>query len=103
MQKRDALIAEGHATAARLVREAEAAQRAEYSKFEREKALLEHSVQELRSFEREYRLKLKAYIEAQLADLDATGVERPNPGLPASASGQTGFTGVVPTPGSGAF
>jgi DivIVA domain-containing protein len=103
MQKRDALIAEGHATAARLVREAEAAQRAEYSKFEREKALLEHSVQELRSFEREYRLKLKAYIEAQLADLDATGVERPNPGLPASASGQTGFTGVVPTPGAGAF
>ena len=103
MQKRDALIAEGHATAARLVREAEAAQRAEYSKFEREKALLEHTVQELRSFEREYRLKLKAYIEAQLADLDATGVERPNIGLPATPTGQTGFTGVVPTPGSGAF
>lgn len=81
--KRDALIAEGHATAARLVREAEAAQRAEVQKFEREKALIENDIAQLRSYEREYRMKLKAYIEAQLGDLDgAASLERPNPALP---------------------
>lgn len=74
LAKRDELIAEGHATAARLVREAEAQQRADLSRFEQEKALIEHRIQELRSFEREYRLKLKAYIESQLADLEESEV-----------------------------
>ncbi len=80
MAKRDALIAEGHSTAARVVREAEAQQRAEYGRLEQEKALIEHSIQELRTFEREYRLKLKAYIEGQLHDLDSAGIvpERPS-------------------------
>lgn len=98
MQKRDALIAEGHATAARLVREAEASQRAEYSRFEREKALIEHSIAELRSFEREYRAKIKAFIDAQLADLEQPSVERANPALGTGPT-QTaaGFTGAVPT------
>lgn len=80
LSKRDALIAEGHATAARVVREAEAQQRADMSRLEQEKALIEHRIQELRSFEREYRLKLKAYIENQLADLEestAAPTERP--------------------------
>ena len=80
LAKRDALIAEGHATAARVVREAEAQQRADMSRLEQEKALIEHRIQELRSFEREYRLKLKAYIENQLADLEestAAPTERP--------------------------
>lgn len=70
ISKRDALIAEGHATAARVIREAEAQQRVELSKFEQEKAVLEHTILELKSFEREYRIKIKAYIEAQLAELD---------------------------------
>ena len=70
LAKRDALIAEGHATAARVVREAEAQQRADMSRLEQEKALIEHSIQELRSFEREYRIKLKSFIESQLDDLE---------------------------------
>jgi DivIVA domain-containing protein len=74
MVKRDELIAEGHATAARLVREAEAQQRSEMNRLEQEKAVIEHRIQELRSFEREYRVKLKAYIESQLQELDAAGV-----------------------------
>jgi DivIVA domain-containing protein len=89
LAKRDALIAEGHATAARVVREAEAQQRADMSRLEQEKALIEHRIQELRSFEREYRLKLKAYIENQLADLEestAAPTERPNSAI---QSGQT--------------
>ncbi|MEO0048743.1 MAG: hypothetical protein RL556_75 [Actinomycetota bacterium] len=81
LAKRDTLISEGHSTAARLVREAEASQRSELQRFEREKALIEHKIDELRAYEREYRLKIKSFIEAQLADLDNVAVERPNPAL----------------------
>lgn len=72
LQKRDALIAEGHATAARIVREAEAQHKADMSRLEQEKALAENDVDRLRSFEKEYRAKLKSYIEGQLSDLEAT-------------------------------
>lgn len=69
--KRDALIAEGQATAARLVREAEASHRSEISRLEQEKALIEHSIEELRHYERDYRASIRSYIENQLRDLDA--------------------------------
>lgn len=69
--KRDALIAEGQATAARLLRESEAQQRSDLSSLEQEKALLEHSIQELRQYEHSYRANIRNFIEAQLRDLDA--------------------------------
>ncbi len=72
IEKRDALIAEGHATAARVVAEAEAKQRSQISSLDQERALLEHRIDELRTFEREYRQKLKGYIEGQLRELDAS-------------------------------
>ena len=68
--KRDALIAEGQATAARLLRESEAQQRSDLSSLEQEKALLEHSIQELRQYEHSYRANIRSFIEAQLRDLD---------------------------------
>jgi len=68
--KRDALIAEGQATAARLLRETEAQQRSDLSRLEQEKALLEHSIQELRQYERDYRSSIRSFIEAQLRDLE---------------------------------
>lgn len=84
LAKRDSLIAEGHATAARLVREAEANQRAEIQAAEREKALINHRIQELKAYEREYRMKLKAFIESQLAELSESGVESGSPALGAA-------------------
>ncbi|PPG13368.1 cell division protein [Rathayibacter sp. AY1E8] len=69
-EKRDALVAEGRATAARIVAEAEAKQRQQVAKLEEERATVEHRIDELRTFEREYRQKLKSYIEGQLRDLD---------------------------------
>ena len=99
MAKRDALIAEGHAAASRLVREAEANQRAELSRFEREKALIEHSISELRAYEREYRLKLKAFIESQLQDLESPSFERPNTAPNPQVAINAGFTGSIPTQG----
>ena len=74
IEKRDALIAEGHATAARVVAEAEAKQRSQISSLDQERALLEHRIDELRSFEREYRQKLKSWIENQLRDLDSSNI-----------------------------
>lgn len=68
--KRDALIAEGQATAARLIRESEAQQRSEISRLEQDKALLEHSIQELRQYEHNYRGSIRSFIEAQLRELD---------------------------------
>jgi DivIVA domain-containing protein len=71
-EKRDALIAEGHATAARVIAESEAKQRAQINSLEKERSTLEGKIEELRTFEREYRQKLKSYIEGQLRDLDST-------------------------------
>ena len=75
LQKRDSLIAEGHATAARIVREAEAQHKADMSRLEQEKALAENDVDRLRNFEKEYRAKLKSYIESQLNDLESANTQ----------------------------
>ena len=72
VEKRDALIAEGHATAARVVADAETKQRTQLNSLDQERAGLEHRIDELRTFEREYRQKLKGYIEGQLRDLDSS-------------------------------
>jgi DivIVA domain-containing protein len=73
IEKRDALIAEGHATAARVVGEAEAQQREQIGALEKERASLESAIEELRTFESEYRQKLKSYIEDQLQELENAG------------------------------
>ena len=72
IEKRDALIAEGHATATRLVSEAEANQRTQLAALDQERTQLQKDIDELRDFEREYRLKLKSYIEGQLRELDSS-------------------------------
>lgn len=86
IEKRDALIAEGHATAARVVAEAEAKQRAQMNILDQERLALEKRVDELRVFEREYRQKLKSYIEGQLRELDTAA--------PVQVSGSQGFSSV---------
>jgi TolA-binding protein len=74
VEKRDALIAEGHATAARVVADAETRQRAQLGVLDQERQQLERRIEELRNFEREYRQKLKGYIEGQLRELDSSNV-----------------------------
>ncbi|MBA8812994.1 DivIVA domain-containing protein [Frigoribacterium faeni] len=130
VEKRDALIAEGHSTAARVVAEAEAKNRELVSegetknrelisegeaknrelisegenrardlvqtaeaekretleKLNTERSGLERRIDDLRTFERDYRQKLKSYIEGQLRDLDGESNEQPA-GAPASAQG----------------
>ena len=79
VEKRDALIAEGHATAARIVAEAEAKQRAQLNTLEAERSTLEREIDKLRTFEREYRTRLRSYLESHLRDLDTRGSAEPTP------------------------
>jgi DivIVA domain-containing protein len=72
MEKRDALIAEGHAAAARVVSEAEQGARHQLGALQQEKNELERQVEELRQFERDYRSKLRGYIEGQLRELESS-------------------------------
>ncbi|MBX3093173.1 MAG: DivIVA domain-containing protein [Cryobacterium sp.] len=79
VEKRDALIAEGHATAARLVAEAEGMQNEKLAALEAERRSLEQSVEDLRTFEREYRQKLKGHLEGLLQDLASGSSPSPAP------------------------
>ncbi len=72
MEKRDALIAEGHAAAARVVSDAEQGARNQLGALQQEKNELERQVEELRQFERDYRTKLRGYIEGQLRELETS-------------------------------
>ncbi len=68
--KRDQLIHDAEAEVTRIRTEAEAKQREETSRLERERNALEARITELRNFERDYRSQLRGYIEGQLRDLD---------------------------------
>lgn len=72
IKKRDELIAEGHAQAARIVAEAEAEHRNRAAQLAVERGSIEESVEQLRAFEREYRASLKSFINQQLGGLDTT-------------------------------
>ena len=69
VEKRDALIAEGHAAAARIVSEAESGHQQQLESLEAERRNLEQRVEDLRAFEAEYRQKLKGHLEGLLNDL----------------------------------
>lgn len=75
IHKRDELIAEGHAQAARIVSEAEEVQKRRVAVFQQERDALEVRVESLREFEREYRQSLRGFIEHQLATLEHSSVE----------------------------
>jgi DivIVA domain-containing protein len=69
--ERTKIVTEAQEHAARLVRDAELKQRQTLGELEQQRQVLERKVDELRSFEREYRARLKAYLENQLRDLEA--------------------------------
>jgi DivIVA domain-containing protein len=97
LEKRDSLVAEGHATAARIVAEAESKQRAHISALDQERTGLEHRIDELRTFEREYRQTLKNYIEGQLRELDTTAVSGNTPYTGSGSAGASN-SGATPAP-----
>jgi DivIVA domain-containing protein len=70
VEQRDKILAEAQMEASGLVRDAQERSRQTLGALEQEKAVLERKVEQLRSFERDYRSRLKAYIEGQLRDLE---------------------------------
>jgi DivIVA domain-containing protein len=64
------VVSEARSRADQLQREMDDRHRQMMGSLETERAALEHRVQELRSFEHEYRARLKAYLENQLRELE---------------------------------
>jgi DivIVA domain-containing protein len=97
MEKRDALIAEGHAAAARVVSEAEQGARNQLSALQQEKNELERQVEELRQFERDYRSQLRGYIEGQLRELEASNALTAGPAQAAVGAAPQQYAPPAPT------
>ncbi|PWJ53667.1 DivIVA domain-containing protein [Quadrisphaera granulorum] len=90
-EQRDAILSEAKDRAARLVREAEDKHRQTLGSLEQERSLLERKIDELRNFERDYRNRMKSYLESQLRDLEtrsSAGVAGSNGGRPSPSSAQ---------------
>lgn len=86
-QQRDKIIAEAQIEASSLVNDAQEKSRKILGALEQQRSVLERKVEQLRGFERDYRSRLKAYIEGQLRDLDARGsVAAPEVGESSSAA-----------------
>lgn len=91
-QERDRLITEAQENASRMVREAEEKQQQTLGSLEQERSLLERKIDELRGFERDYRSRLKSYLENQLRDLDSKGQVVPGR-TPGAATGARSLSG----------
>ena len=81
---------ESTARATQTVQEAEQRAATITGQLEGRKEALERRVEELRTFEREYRTRLKSYLESQLRDLDASGNAEPVAANPEYADAQKG-------------
>jgi len=74
----DQTIAEAKAEGARIVNEAQDTSNRILTQLEQDRALLERKIDELRLYERDYRMRLRGYLQNLLEDLDKKGE-----GLPA--------------------
>ncbi|GAA4689872.1 DivIVA domain-containing protein [Kocuria gwangalliensis] len=87
--ERERLISEGRTQADTLVSDGKRTKEETLSSLEKEKSRLEASVNELRTFERDYRSNLKDFINGQLRDIDATGSLAPSDAPAGKASNRT--------------
>ena len=76
-EESDRLISEAKSQGARIVREAEETSARTLGQLEQERSLLERKIDELRVFERDYRTRLKSYLENLLGDLENRGSALP--------------------------
>lgn len=83
VEQRDKIISEAKTEANTLVTTAEEKSRKTLSALEQQKSVLERKLEQLRGFERDYRARLKTYIEGQPRDLESQG------SIDAGAAGKT--------------
>jgi DivIVA domain-containing protein len=94
-QTRDRIVGEAREHSNRLIREAEEKQRQTLGSLEQERSLLERKIDELRAFEREYRSRLKSYLEGQLRELESKAAVVPTRG-PQQPQSQPAGVGAAP-------
>jgi TolA-binding protein len=68
---------EARAKAAALDQDAERRHVEAMGSLEEKRSSLERKIEELRTFEREYRTRLRSYLESHLRDLDSRGSAEP--------------------------
>jgi DivIVA domain-containing protein len=99
--KADELTREARAKAEALERDARQRHQEAMGGLDTKRAALQKHIEELKSFEREYRTRLKAFLESQLRDLDGRAqaieneVTRPTPATAGSFSGSFGGRPVM--------
>lgn len=72
----DKIASEARGRAAQVVREAQEQASRVTGDLDRKREQLEAQIEDLRAFEREYRTRLTAYLESQLAELSTRGASR---------------------------
>ncbi|WP_159808300.1 DivIVA domain-containing protein [Cellulomonas citrea] len=72
------VVADARTRADQIVHEAEETSSRTLAQLEQERSLLERKIDELRVFERDYRTRLKSYLENLLGDLDNRGSALPS-------------------------
>src|SRR4051794_8326505 len=85
-QEAEQIVASAKVRAASIESEAQTQHAQAMGGLQRQRSTLEAQIEELRAFEREYRTRLKAYLEGQLRDLDAKSASVA-PSRPAAGSG----------------
>ncbi|MCK6212610.1 DivIVA domain-containing protein [Georgenia sp. EYE_87] len=65
------IVTEAQAEGQRIIKEAEDQHNRTLTQLEQERSLLERKIDELRTFERDYRTRLKSYLESLLANVES--------------------------------
>ncbi len=86
----DRLLAQARSRAAEIARDAEEKRRQLVGSLDTERSDLQRRIEELRVFEREYRSRLRAYLENQLRELSNSDVSKSAGG---SSNGSNGSSG----------
>jgi DivIVA domain-containing protein len=94
----DGLEREARGKAEALERDAQEKHRVAMGTLEQARASLERKVEDLRAFEREYRQRLKSYLESQMRQLESNSSDE---GSALARSATSSFSGGVPQLGPG--
>ena len=102
--KAEAVEREARARAEALERDAQEKHRQAMGNLDQQRQILERKVEDLRQFEREYRSRLRSYLEGQLRQLEAQADDSMAPartGPQPVAAGASGRGAAVPPPAGG--
>lgn len=98
----DRIVADAQGHTRRLVSQAQQQADAHMGDLDNRRKALEQHIESLRAFEREYRTRLKAYLEAQLRDLDGRAgttapAAAPPPAIPAAVPARAPMVSAPPS------